>query len=204
MDIQEKDITTPNSKLRTFISSYIADALVFAAALLTVVMTFIIIYMLSGQSQLKTLVANIALQHVKAIEVANPKNQETNCEFSTVNLLMLLNLVIVTFMALAKIRKSRIFKGHSLSNMVKIKLFIVATQSYVPLDLNKIAVNLHLFKLTGALLLENATLKKNWIWDILEIDWSDICVTLNDKEMHLPFSLVIPLAYKLKTRLPPT
>ena len=116
MDIQEKDITTPNSKLRTFISSFIADALVFAAALLTVVITFIIIYMLSGQSQLKTLVANIALQHIKAIEVANPKKQGTNCEFSTVKLLMLLDLVIVTFMALAKIRKVEYLKViHSLT-----------------------------------------------------------------------------------------
>ena len=54
--------------------------------------------------------------------------------------------------------------------MVKIKLFIADTQSYVPLDLNKIAGNVHLFKLIGTLLLENVTLRKYWIWDILEID----------------------------------
>ena len=88
--------------------------------------------------------------------------------------------------------------------MVKIKLFIADTQLYVPLDLNKIAGNVRLFKFTGALLLENVTLKKNWIWDILEVDWSDVRVTLNEKKIHLPFSLVIQLAYKLKTRLPPT
>ena len=139
--------------------------------LLTVIVTFIIIYTLSGQSKLKTLVANIALQCLKAIEAANSRNQETNCEFSIVKFLMLLNLVIVTLMTLTKIRKSRIFKGHLFSNMVKIKLFIANTLSYVPLDLNKIAGNVHLFKLTGALLLENVTLKKNWIWDVLEIDW---------------------------------
>ena len=103
-------------------------------------------------------------------------------------------------MALAKIRKSRIFKGHLFSNMVKIKSFIADTQSYVPSDLNTIAGNVHLFKLTGALLLDNVTLKKNWIWDVLEIDWSNVCVTLNEREIHLPFSLVIPLVYKLKTR----
>ena len=170
IDIQEKEIKTQNSKLKTFISSFIADALIFAAALLTVIITFIIIYMLSGQSKLKTLVANIALQCVKAIEVADPKNQVANCEFGIVKFLMLLNLVIVTLMALAKIRKSRIFKGHLFSNMVKIKLFTADTQSYVPLDLNKIAGNVHLFKLTGGLLLENVTLRKNWIWDVLEID----------------------------------
>ena len=84
--------------------------------------------------------------------------------------------------------------------MVKIKFFIADTQSYVPLDLSKIAGNVHLFKLTGVLLLENVTLRKNWIWDVLEIDWSDMHVTLNEKEINLPISFVILLAYKLKIR----
>ena len=105
MDIQEKGIKTQNSNLKMFISSFIMDALAFVAALLTVIITFLIIYMLSGQSKLKTLVANIALQPVKAIEVANPKNQQTSSEFGIVKFVMLLNLVIVTFMALAKFRK---------------------------------------------------------------------------------------------------
>ena len=59
MDYQEKVLKeegNQNSKLKTFISSFIADALVFPAALLTVIITFIAIYMLSGQSKLKTLV----------------------------------------------------------------------------------------------------------------------------------------------------
>ena len=59
---------------------------------------------------------------------------------------------------------------------------------------------MHLFKSTGALLLENVTLKKNWIWDVLEVDWSDVHVTLNEREINLPMSFVIPLAYKIKTR----
>ena len=39
-------------------------------------------------------------------------------------------------------------------------------------------------------------------WDppVLEIDWSDVCVTLNEREINLPMSLVIPIAYKIKTR----
>ena len=44
--------------------------------------------------------------------------------------------------------------------MVKIKLFIADTKSYVPLELNKLAGNVHLFELTGDLLLENVTFKK--------------------------------------------
>ena len=101
---------------------------------------------------------------------------------------------------LTKLRKSRIFKGHFFSNMVKIKLFVADTQSYTPLELDRIAGNVHLFKLTGIINLDKVTQKKNWIWDVLEIDWTDAHITLNDKEINLPISLVIPLTYKIKIR----
>ena len=84
--------------------------------------------------------------------------------------------------------------------MVKVNLFLANTQSYVPLELNSAARNVHLFKLTGALLIENFNLKKNWIWDVLEINWNNTCIELNDKEVHLPGTLAIPLIYKLKVR----
>ena len=75
IQVQEKN--TPNSKFKTFLTSFITNVLVFPAALVTVAITFIIIYMLTVQSKFKTLVANIALQHVKAIEALNPQNQGT-------------------------------------------------------------------------------------------------------------------------------
>ena len=199
MDYQEKafkEKENQNSKLKTFISSFIVDAVVFAAALL--IITFIVIYMISGQSKLKMLVANIALQCVKAIEAFNPNVQHTHCDFDMLKFIMILILIGVIILIFGKFRKSRISKGQLFSNMVKIKLFIADTKCYVPVDLNKIAGNVHLFKLTGALLLENVTLRKNWIWDVLEVDWSDVGVTLN--EINLPISIVIPLVYKLKIR----
>ena len=50
---------------------------------------FTVIYMISGQSKLKSLVANIGLQCVKAIEIANPNNQEADCEFGIVRFITL-------------------------------------------------------------------------------------------------------------------
>ena len=113
---------------------------------------------------------------------------------------MILNLAIVILLILVKIKKSKIFQGHFFSNMVKLKLFIADTESCVPLQLNKLAGNVHLFKLTGTLLLENVTLKKNWIWNVLQVNWNKLHITLNDREMNLPMSVVIPLEYKLKVR----
>ena len=52
----------------------------------------------------------------------------------------------------------------------------------------------------GALHLENINLKRKWIWDVLEVDWSDVHVTLNVKEINLPKTVVIPLMDKFRVR----
>ena len=63
-------------------------------------------------------------------------------------------------MVLAKLKKNRIFKGRLFPNTIKIKLFIADNQCYIPLNLNKMAGSVHLFKLHGMLIKENLTLKK--------------------------------------------
>ena len=103
-------------------------------------------------------------------------------------------------MTLAKHRKRRIFRGRLFSNIIKIKFFIANNQCYIPLHLNKMAGSVHLFKLNGMLIKENLTLKKNWIWDVKEIDWADVYVLQDNKEMSLPITVVIPIYYKLKLR----
>ena len=69
-----------------------------------------IIYFVTGHSKLKTLVANIALQHIKTIEAAALNLNYVICENGLVRILMIINLGIVTLMALAKLRKRRILK----------------------------------------------------------------------------------------------
>ena len=50
------------------------------------------------------------------------------------------------------------------------------------------------------LIKENLTLKKNWIWDVLEIDWTDIYILQDNKEINLPVTIVVSIYYKLKLR----
>ena len=202
---QENRITatkweSPTSKFRSFINSFLINMLVFIVAILTVFIIFVIIYIITGQSKLKVLVTTMALQRVRAVEGLNTNRQTQNCNSGLLKILMILNLVTVVSLLLRKIKKSVFFWGQPFSNMGMIKLFLADTKSYVSLDLNKIAWNTHLFKLTGELSLENVTLRKNWIWDVLEIRWDDICIVLNDKEIHLPTMLVILLIHKLKVR----
>ena len=148
---QENRITatkqeSPTSKFRSFINSFLIDMLVFIAAILTVFIIFVIIYIIMGQSKLKALVTTMALQRDGAVEALNTNRQTQNCNSELLKILMILNLVIVVSLLLRKIKRSVFFWGQPFSNMVKIKLFLADTKSYVSLDLNKIARNTHLLK----------------------------------------------------------
>ena len=190
----------PKSKFRMFINSFLVDTLIFIAAILTVFLVLIIIYVITGQSKLKVLVTTMALQRIRAMEALKANKQAQSYNSGLLKILMILNLVIVVSLLIRKIKKSVFFWGQPFSNMVKIKLFLADTKSYVSLDLNQLAGNTHLFKLTGDLSLENVILKKNWIWDVLEIKWENIHIVLNDKAVHLPTTFLIPFIHKLKVR----
>ena len=93
--------------------------------------------------------------------------------------MLLIILLGMIYLITNKIKKSILFGGSLFSNVTKVKLFISNTQSYVPINLCKIAGSIHLFKIRGRLTPENITFKKNWIWDVLEIDWKVVSMTLN-------------------------
>ena len=163
--------------------------------------SLVIIYIVTRHSKLKTLVTNIALQCIKTIEATALNPNYVICENGLVRILMIINLGIVTLMTLAILKKSRIFKGKLFSNTIKIKLFVADNQFYIPLHLNNnLAGSVHLLKLLGILTKENLVRKKNWIWDVLEIDLTNMYVLQDHKEINLPVTVVIPIYYKFKLR----
>ena len=79
-------------------------------------------------------------------------------------------------------------------------LFISNTTICVPIKSCRIAGSIHLFKIKGRLTIENVRFKRNWIWDVLEIDWRNIGLMLNGNDINLPSTVVIPLRGKLRAR----
>ena len=127
----------PKSKLQKFINSFLVDTLIFISAILTTILALVIIYILTGQSKLKALFTTIALQRIKAVEALNTDKSDQNCNSGLLKILMILSLVIVVSLLLRKIKKSIHFWGHPFSYMVKIKLFLANTKSYVLLNLSQ-------------------------------------------------------------------
>ena len=79
-------------------------------------------------------------------------------------------------------------------------LFISDIKSYVPIKLCKTSGSIHLFKLNGSITKENMTLHKNTMWDIIEVDWRPVTITLNGNVINLPGSVIIPFRDKFKIR----
>ena len=157
--------------------------------------------MIYRQSKLKALVSNIAMQRIKAVEAADVSDMLCTCKTQWYIMGMLIIITLgMLYLVTNKLRKSSLFKGCLFSNNTKILLFISNTHSYVPIKLCRVAGSIHLFQIRGRLNPENVKLKKNWIWDVLEIDWSKASNTLNDNEIDLPSSVIIPFKERYRAR----
>ena len=71
---------------------------------------------------------------------------------------------------------------------------------HIPIKLCTVAGSTQLFRIRVKLTPENVKLKKNWIWDVLEIDWLNASITLNKNEVGLPSSVIIPFKERYRAR----
>ena len=68
---------------------------------------------------------------------------------------------------------------------MKIIVFISDVQNDIPIKLCKAAGSTNLFIILDMLKAENGKLNKNYLWDILEIDWKEVTMTFNDNKINL-------------------
>ena len=203
LDKKEQELDKPeeNSKIQSLLNSFLAKVLIFTAMLITLIIALIIIYIVYGQSKLKALVANIAMQRIKAVEAADMRDILCTCKTQWYIMGMLIIITLgMLYLVTNKLRKTSFCKGCLFSNNTKILLFISNTHSYVPIKLCRVARSIHLFRIRGRLNPEHVKIKKNWIWDVLEIDWSDVSIMLNDNEIDLPSLVIIPFKERYRAR----
>ena len=104
----------PKTSFQKFMNSFLVDMLIFIAAILTVFLVLVIIYVLTGQSKLKALITTMALQRVRAIEALNTDRLGQNCNPGLLKILMILNLVIVEVATTKKDEEKCILLGTAL------------------------------------------------------------------------------------------
>ena len=147
---------------------------------------------------MQALVANLAmLRGVKAISEEIKTNDK---EYWIIIIWLSFILLCILFLTIEKLYRMPMFRKYHYSNTIKIMIFFSDIKSYVPIKLCKTSGSIHLFKLTGSINKENITLHKNTLWDIMEIDWQLVTVTLSGNVINLPSSVIIPFRDKFKIR----
>ena len=143
--------------------------------------------------------ASLVLQQVKEVGAVTQEEINTECRILTY-ISLVLTILELMMVAILHYRKPKLCRGHMFSNAVKIMIFILDLQYYVPIKLCNAAGSIHLFKITGMLNSENIKLSKNYIWDTLEINWKEVNATFNNSKINLPNIVMIKLKDKIKIR----
>ena len=133
---------------------------------------------------MQALVANLAM--IRGVKALSKEIESIEKEYWIIIIWLLLILLCVLFLMIDKLYRMSMFSKYHYSNMIKIIIFISDIKSYVPIKLCKTSGSIHLFKLTGSMNRENITLHKNTLWDIMEIDWRPVMVTLSGNIINLP------------------
>ena len=152
---------------------------------------------------MKNISKRLALQQVKEVKAEAVREEDYKCKCaSQFYVILALSIVIIglVIFAILQVRGIKLCRGQLFLNIVKKMLFISDVQYYVPVKLCKTAGSIHLFEITGKLMPDKVKLNKHYIWDILEVDWSEVKVTVNRKVINLPKSITIKLWDKFNVR----
>ena len=188
-----------DSFIETSIFDHLAfNIFIFVMAIISVIVMFIVIKLIFKGEKMQTLLANLAM-----IRGAKPITEEIRTvdkEYWIIITWLSIILLCTLFLTIEKLYRMPIFRKYHYSNTIKIMLFISDIKSYVPLKLCKTSGSIHLFKMTGSINKENVTLHKNTLWDVMEIDWQPVTITLSGNIINLPGSVIIPFRDKFKIR----
>ena len=168
-----------------------SNIFIFVMALISLIVTIIVIMLLFKGAKMQALITNLAMQ--KSVKVLTEEKENcSNYEYWIIIMWLTLILLGIIFLIIEKAHKMPIFRKHQYSNTIKVLIFISNIKSYVPITLCKTTGSIHLFKLTGSLQKEDIMLHRNKVWDILEIDWKNVTLMVNGNVINLPGSVIVP------------
>ena len=188
-----------NLVIETSIFNHLASKIFFVMAIISFIIVLIVIMLIFKGEKKQALVTNLAMKKgVKALTEGTKSG--TDYEYWIIIAWLSLILLGTMFLTIEKVYKMPIFRKYQYSNTIKIMIFIANIKPYVPIKFCKTSGSIHLFKLMGSIQREDVTLHRNKVWDILDINWQNITVTVNGNVINLPGSVIIPLRDKFKIR----
>ena len=202
MSFDKQHETLDNEKeednfIETSIFEHLAfNIFIFVMAIISVIIMFKVIKLIFKGEKIQALVSNLAM--IRGVKALSKEIESIDKEYWIIIIWLSLILLCVLFLTIEKLYRMQMFRKYHYSNMIKIMIFISDIKLYVPIKLCRTSGSIHLFKLICSINKENITLHKNTIWDVMEIDWRLVIITLSENVINLPGSVIIPFRDKFK------
>ena len=182
-DLQRRHSPHASLPYKNFFSNTIVNIFTFTSSTVSMITIILDIYLYCKHKHIRTIIMSLILHKAKEVEANTPTEPE-NTECQTLAYIgITLTLLSMMIVVLLHYRRLKFCRGYRFSNVVKIVLFILDVQHYIPIKLTKTSGSPHFFKFTGTLYSEDIKLNKNYLWDTLEINWDKIKLTFNDSEI---------------------
>ena len=186
---QRPDIDELENKFanKNFFNSQVVKIFKFVVTMILIITKVVTIYAICKHDKLRVLVTSLTLQQVKEVKAEGTEYIDYKCKCTAqfyIILTLSITMIGLIIFAILQLRRLKLCRGQLFLNIVKIMFFISDVQCYVPVKLCKTAGSIHWFKITGKILMGKVKLNKYYIWDILEIDWSEVKVTFNGKSNY--------------------
>ena len=186
----------------------------FCMATMTVALLIWLAYMTISYAKMKVWMLGLGLQNLAPFAKAQPlfKTTQTPTLPPETNLKMVCQdpwvsivLTVITVLGLLvflykEFRNYSLKKGILYQNKCTLHLFISQDCYYAPLELLKTMGLINCFFLNKSIRPHRLVLHQDWLWDTLEIDWTDITLRNNARFLMVPTQIVIPLWKKWMVR----
>ena len=97
-------------------------------------------------------------------------------------------------------RHMSFLKGHKFASICHVHIIFCNNTRYVPLKIGHYIGSPFLFQYNELPLVENITLHKHCLWDILHVEWDEERIHYKDRSIPLREHLSVPLKDKIRLR----
>ena len=119
---------------KIFFNSQVVKIFKFVVAIISIIATVVTIYAICKHNKLRVLVTSLALQQVKEVKAEDMENINYKCKCATQFYIILTSriaMISLIIFAILQVRRIKLCRGQSFSNVVKITLFISDVQYYI-------------------------------------------------------------------------
>ena len=175
------------------------------SCILSTAFTLPLLYLALKHKKLRAWVSAMAVYRapqINALTMDNLSSENTAvCTDPWLSLVAtIITLIGAAIFIIKYIKPLKWIHGFEYPRVCHVYLFISTDCRYVPVRVTSCKGMLYFFSFKGTFEKSNITLKKNYLWDTIHIDWKDSSIMYNNKPLPVVQDITVPMLDKIRLR----